>query len=233
MIRTTPVLLNLLFKANVLIDQTGRPLLGDFGLLTIVSDPANPSSSYVQGGTVRWMSPEPLDPERYELKNSRPTKSSDCYALGMVTYETISGNPPFYEYPDLIAPPKALEGKRPLRGVMFMDSLWNMLERCWASQPYIRPSTEDVLRCLIFSNLSPSLSPGVDEGMEADVNDSDSASSSSDFYQPDANWFGREASELDLQINSNDRGTRQVTAFQSRTPPTLCLTHCVEPARNV
>ena len=36
------------------------------------------------------MSPELLDPERFgmpESEDSRPTKQSDCYALGMVIYE--------------------------------------------------------------------------------------------------------------------------------------------------
>ena len=36
------------------------------------------------------MSPELLDPERFgmpELEDNRPTRQSDCYALGMVIYE--------------------------------------------------------------------------------------------------------------------------------------------------
>jgi hypothetical protein len=36
------------------------------------------------------MSPELLDPEMFglpELEGERPTKQSDCYALGMVIYE--------------------------------------------------------------------------------------------------------------------------------------------------
>ena len=36
------------------------------------------------------MSPELLDPERFgmpESENNRPTRQSDCYALGMVIYE--------------------------------------------------------------------------------------------------------------------------------------------------
>jgi len=36
------------------------------------------------------MSPELLDPERFgmpESEDNRPTRQSDCYALGMVIYE--------------------------------------------------------------------------------------------------------------------------------------------------
>ena len=38
-------------------------------------------------GTDRWMSPELLVPEQFEISDTRPTKQSDCYALGMVIYE--------------------------------------------------------------------------------------------------------------------------------------------------
>ena len=46
--------------------------------------------SFTEGGTYRWMSPELLDPERFGMSatgDNRPTKQSDCYALGMVIYE--------------------------------------------------------------------------------------------------------------------------------------------------
>jgi len=46
--------------------------------------------SFTGGGTYRWMSPELLDPERFGIplvEGDRPTRQSDCYALGMVIYE--------------------------------------------------------------------------------------------------------------------------------------------------
>lgn len=98
-LKPLPKLTERIFKANILINETGRALLTDFGLLKIISDPTNfsASSSYAKGGLVRWMSPELLEPNRFGLKNSRPTKSSDYYALGMVIYETVSGNVPFHK----------------------------------------------------------------------------------------------------------------------------------------
>jgi serine/threonine protein kinase len=41
------------------------------------------------------MSPELFDPENYGLKDGRRTERSDCYALGMVVYEVLSGQLPF------------------------------------------------------------------------------------------------------------------------------------------
>ena len=137
-------------KSNILIDETGRPHVADFGLLTIVSDPANllSSTSRTQGGAVRWMSPELINPEAFGLDKSRPTKSSDCYAFGMVVYETIGGRLPFHEHLTMAVYVRVAKGERPSRGGKFRDSLWNVMERCWASQPSDRPSIEDVLQCL-------------------------------------------------------------------------------------
>ena len=145
-----PTSLSSHIKANILIDHAGHARLADFGLLTIISDPSNllPSSSYTQGGTARWMGPELIDPQRVGADNNRPTKSSDCYALGMVIYETITGHLPFHKYPDLTVFVKVLEGKRPSREKGFVDGLWEILERCWKPQPNARPSIEAVLRCL-------------------------------------------------------------------------------------
>jgi len=115
------------------------------------------------------MSPELIAPHRFGFKNSRPTKPSDCYAFGMVIYETISGHLPFHEDTDLTVSVKVSEGKRPPRGAGFTKALWKMMEQCWALQPNDRPPIEDVLRCLeTSSHSSEPLSPEVDDGMETD-----------------------------------------------------------------
>ena len=89
-------------QANILINRKGRACIADFGLSTItgVATAAGASRvslisidslmSFTGGGTRRWMSPELLDPERFgmpESEDNRPTRQSDCYALGMVIYE--------------------------------------------------------------------------------------------------------------------------------------------------
>ena len=169
--RVPHILLSPPVKTNILIDQTGNARLADFGLLTIISDSTNisSSSSYVQGGTVRWMSPERIAPDRFRLKDSRPTKHSDCYALGMVIYETITGNLPFHRDADLTVFMKVVEGERPPRMAGFSKNLWGTLEWCWAYKPNNRPSIESVLRCLeVTSNLQPSpwVDGGTDEGSD-------------------------------------------------------------------
>ena len=81
-------------KANILINHNGRACLADFSLVTIISEPQTFISTCVEGGTTPWMSPELLDPESFGLKKSRLTKESDCYALGMMVYEVLSGRVP-------------------------------------------------------------------------------------------------------------------------------------------
>ena len=135
-------------KANILIDKTGNARLAYFGLLTILSDPSSrlSSSSYTHGGTARWMSPELITPQRFRLETGRRTKSPDCYALGIVIYETIAEHLPFRKHADLIVLMKVSEGKRPVREAWFTDDPWEMLAPCWAPQPSTPP--DDVLQCL-------------------------------------------------------------------------------------
>jgi len=90
-------------KVNILINKDRQACIADFGLSTITGVPTHAIGSaraslvsmdslmsFTGGGTRRWMSPELMDPERFgmpESEDNRPTRQSDCYALGMVIYE--------------------------------------------------------------------------------------------------------------------------------------------------
>jgi serine/threonine protein kinase len=162
-------------KLNILIDKDGHARLADFGLLVIVSDSTlfTASSSIVARGTVQWMSPELFFPDQFDLKDSRPTKESDCYALGMVIYEVLSGQVPFASLNKFTIPQKLIDGERPGRpggaeGVLFADDLWGMLGLCWATQPNSRPSIEVVYESLdqvsgTWKPLPPQANNGTDD----------------------------------------------------------------------
>ena len=99
------------------------------------------------------MSPELLDPDQFGFRDSRPTKESDCYALGMVMYEVLSGWAPFTSDKDIIIPRKITEGERPRRpqgaeAAWFTDSLWRAVELCWSHQPEMRPTIEAIQKLL-------------------------------------------------------------------------------------
>lgn len=146
--------MDLISKANILIDASGHARLADFGLLKILRDTttatSNPSR---ESGTHQWMSPERLNPGKFGLEDVRPTKESDIYSFGMIAYEILSGRELFYNRENTPAVTKVLEGERPERpqgteGKWFTDGIWNLLQRCWEHSPCSRPKAEHALRYL-------------------------------------------------------------------------------------
>ena len=115
------------------------------------------------------MGPELLNPESFGLRQSRPTRESDCYALGMVIYKVLSGNHPFFPRSGPIIMMDILNDERPRRpegdeGELFTDDVWGMLELCWKRQPSARASVKAVLRCLEGTLGGPGFL--ADEGVE-------------------------------------------------------------------
>jgi len=76
--------------ANVLVDAAGRPRITDFGL----ARPIEGGGMTVTGtllGTPAYMAPEQAAGEGAPL-----TPASDCYSLGAILYELLTGAPPFH-----------------------------------------------------------------------------------------------------------------------------------------
>ena len=120
------------------------------------------------------MSPELLHPEVFGFEDSRPTKASDCYALGMVILEVLSGQAPFAGDKDFIVMRKVIEGGRPERpdGAWFTNVLWMTLEECWLPRPEDRPAIEAVLECLGPLSVAWQPLPHTANGDVKDFNDS-------------------------------------------------------------
>ena len=163
-------------EANILIDQDGNAQLADFGLMAIIPDStlAATTTSPVSSGTLRWMSPELLDPGRFGAKNCQPTKESDCYALGMVILEVLTGKIPFQGSNNLVVMRMVGDGEHPKRpkgpeAAWFTDDLWGTLELCWLYKPKERPTVERVLEYLKKGSATwESLSPSTDGDSQAD-----------------------------------------------------------------
>ena len=144
------------------------------------------------------MSPERHDPAQFGIKESRPTKESDCYELGMVILEVLSGQVPFTrDCTTFMAMGKVVGGERPERpqgaeGMWFTDNLWGMLQVCWSHQPNDRPTVEDVLQRLEGVSTVWQPPPCV----EMNIDEPSLAVSSpgmfrNDIVNPDSPWGGK------------------------------------------
>jgi serine/threonine protein kinase len=78
-------------QPNILICDSYRACLADFGLTTIDLDTIHTySTTSTTIGSVQWMAPELFDPDQYGLYKSVPSRESDIYALGIVIYEVLN-----------------------------------------------------------------------------------------------------------------------------------------------
>ena len=146
-------------KANILIDQDRHARLAGFRNATFARDPEDLTISALTTnayGAIRWMSPELLDPEKFGFEDMRPTKGSDCYALGMVILEVLSGRVPFVGDKDVVVIRIIAEGKIPKRPeeAWFTNDVWGTLKSCWESKPQNRPRLKAVLQCLENASVS-------------------------------------------------------------------------------
>ncbi|KAJ7823031.1 kinase-like protein, partial [Mycena leptocephala] len=127
---------------NVLVENSGRASLCDFGLARLKADTTAHTrvvdAPQIQGSR-NWMAPELLN-------GSRQRPPSDVYAFGMTVYELYTDEIPLFSVPyadlvDLVG----RRGGRPERpepgeGRPIPEELWELVEQCWAADPHKRPT---------------------------------------------------------------------------------------------
>ncbi|KAG6906947.1 hypothetical protein DXG01_011207, partial [Tephrocybe rancida] len=146
--------------ANILVDDSRRACVSDFGLSSI-SDPniavfTSHSSAASKGGSARWQAPELFDPESVEDPHN--TIESDIYAYSCVLYEIFVAKPPLYQYSrDTTVSFKVMNGERPTRpddgsrsweewGLT--ENIWSLMTLCWLPGPKERPTVEHTIQQL-------------------------------------------------------------------------------------
>jgi serine/threonine protein kinase len=75
--------------ANLMVDQTGRLKLADFGIARAVTDTMSRASAPQTSGTLLYMSPQ-------QLEGGPAKRTDDVYGLGACLYELLTSKPPFY-----------------------------------------------------------------------------------------------------------------------------------------
>jgi len=149
-------------------DRPPRACLADFGFMTMVLDPDHPMSCSVQldGGTLTFLPPEILAPQKFGLVNPKPTTQADIYAFGLVTFQVceedrgyqlvthivqvLTGEIPFRGLGPTGSIFAVVEGLRPEKpenasDIGFFDPLWDHVQRCWDGDMNSRPQVAEVV----------------------------------------------------------------------------------------
>ncbi|KAJ6468618.1 hypothetical protein C8R47DRAFT_1024499 [Mycena vitilis] len=125
---------------NILVKDSGRALLCDFGLSRIKSEITTSSIQigHVVAGSRNWMAPE-------LLMGTSPKTTSDIYAFGMTIYELYADETPLsgIEHPDFSKIVFETQ-RRPERPDVedtptLNDQVWALAEQCWLHDPKARP----------------------------------------------------------------------------------------------
>ncbi|KAH8101101.1 kinase-like domain-containing protein [Cristinia sonorae] len=148
-----------LHGGNILIDDEGHVQLTDFGTGVLADATPHNYASKHGGGAYQYRAPELHDPDSFGGVDNRPTVATDVFALAMVFVELYTDETPFGETSYFkvcqdvlrkIRPPRPATGE----GVLVSDSLWALIQRCWAHEPSERPTAHgvaDELKTIISS----------------------------------------------------------------------------------
>ena len=134
---------------NIMIERgSGRPVLTDFGIAAVMESGSEIATQLTRAGQLLG-DPRYLSPER--LMGEPPTAEADVFSLGVVGYEILTGEGPFAaSTPQEIVTANMREMPRDLRALSpdVPPDLAQLLERCLAKKPSLRPSAAEVVRVL-------------------------------------------------------------------------------------
>jgi serine/threonine protein kinase len=123
-------------------------MLADFGSTRITTIPVE-FSSEVQG-TASFMAPELLLQTKFGLDTGVSSKKADVYALGMTTYQILTGKQPFLLRREARVILAVISGERPPKPenaekIGITEVMWDLLRECWKEDRAARPNISDIL----------------------------------------------------------------------------------------
>jgi serine/threonine protein kinase len=196
---------------NILLSESGQIRLADLGLAAELD-----AGGYAQGsvGTLHYMAPE-------TGLESRSSRASDVYSLGLIAYELLAGRNPFKN----LAPPPTLSDERksvwlqrekasaqivPPSSYARQVEQWQdrLVLRCLSANDYVRPQSAAELGKLIEA-------AGMEQGSHID------GSGWAEWFQEERNW-AEEASALELFLGKWRNRRRDGVWFEAATKLAIC-----------
>jgi len=119
--------------------------VSDFGLSRMKEPGVAWGKMTAQVGTLHWMAPEVFSGSNYD-------ESCDVYSYAMVMYEAVCQEVPFEDIDPGLIGSKTMRGVRPNLNKApkgFPSKLKDLMCKCWAQEPVVRPGFLEALRSLI------------------------------------------------------------------------------------
>ncbi|XP_078182543.1 serine/threonine-protein kinase STY46-like [Carex rostrata] len=135
-------------SANLLMDEKEVVKVADFGV-SRVRDHSGVMTA--ETGTYRWMAPEIIEHKPYDHK-------ADVFSFGIVLWELLVGKLPYEDLTPLQAAVAVVQkGLRPTIPDGIHPKLIELLDKCWQSDPSLRPNFSEILDILysIAKEVSP------------------------------------------------------------------------------
>ena len=128
-------------SANILLSTEMTAKVCDFGTARYLSHTTMQTKA---SGTFRWMAPEVM-----EAVEANINKKCDSFSYGMVVYELLVHQVPYYDTPgDGVVCVKVMQGELPAIPPTIPQYLHSLLTGCWQRDPHKRPTFHDIVVAL-------------------------------------------------------------------------------------
>ena len=119
---------------NILISDStpSFALLADFGFTRVTTVSVRASSG--EPGTLLFMAPELLLPNKFGLDKGVPSREADVYTLGMAVYQVLTSELPFFPRREAEITHAVTSGQRPPKPenaeeIGITEALWDLLHQ--------------------------------------------------------------------------------------------------------
>ncbi|MEQ9411101.1 MAG: protein kinase [Fuerstiella sp.] len=141
--------------SNVMVEESGRVIILDFGLVAELQQRMDDTVSMRSGefaGTLRYAAPEQLD--------GRRLAATDWYAVGVMIYEALTGEAPFQgNMADLMVQKRTLDAPKLSGRPDLPKDLSALVDQLLSRQPDERPDESAILSSLSGVESDAALSP--------------------------------------------------------------------------